>query len=132
MSKKQGGLSVLAVVVAVLAVAALTWPTPATAQIPDKFENLQLLPKDTSRMDLINTMKDITFALGTRCWYCHDGEGDDLSTFNFAADVKPTKAAARTMMKMVHEINSKYISKVDPDHKVTCYTCHRGKVEPEE
>ena len=87
MSKTQSGLRGLAVVVAGVAVAVLTWPIPATAQIPDKFENLQVLPKDTSRMDLINTMKDFAFALGTRCWYCHDGEGDDLSTFNFASDV---------------------------------------------
>ncbi len=132
MNRTQGGLSVLVAVVALVAVAVLTWSTPATAQIPDKFENLQVLPKDTSRMDLINTMKDFTFALGTRCWYCHDGEGDDLSTFNFASDVKPAKAAARSMMLMVQEINTKYISKLDTDHRVTCYTCHRGKVEPEE
>ena len=132
MSKTQSGLGGLAVVVSVVAVAVLTWPTPATAQIPDKFENLQVLPEDTSRMDLINTMKDFTFALGTRCWYCHDGEGDDLSTFNFASDVKPAKATARTMLKMVHEINTNYISKLAEDRKVTCYTCHRGKMEPEE
>ena len=131
MSKTQSGLSILAVVV-VAAFAVLSWSISATAQIPDKFENLQVIPKDTSRMDLINTMKDVTFALGTRCWYCHDGEGDDLSTFNFASDVKPTKATARIMMKMVHEINTNYISKLDADRKVTCYTCHRGKVEPEE
>ena len=129
MSKTQCGLSVW---VAVVAVAVLTWSTLATAQIRDKFENLQILPKDTSRMDLVNTMKDFTFALGTRCWYCHDGEGDDLSTFNFASDVKPAKAAARFMMQMVHDINTNYISKLDPDHRVTCYTCHRGKAEPEE
>ena len=132
MSKTQSGLGGLAVVVAVVAVAVLTWPTPATAQIPDKFENLQVLPEDTSRMDLINTMKDFNFALGTRCWYCHDGEGDDLSTFNFASDVKPAKATARTMFKMTHEINTNYISKLDEDRKVTCYTCHLGKTEPEE
>ena len=119
-------------VLAVVVVAVLTWPTPATGQIPEKFENLQVLSKDTSRMDLLTTMKNITFALGTRCWYCHDGEGDDLSTFNFASDAKPTKATARSMMKMVHDINTNHISKLDTDHKVTCYTCHRGKTEPEE
>jgi len=131
MSKTQSGLSILAVVV-VTAFAALNWSTSATAQIPDKFENLKILPKDTSRMDLINSMKDITFALGTRCRYCHDGEGDDLSTFDFASDAKPAKATARSMMEMVNEINTNYISKLDGEHKVTCYTCHRGKTEPEE
>ncbi len=132
MSKTQSGLSILVVVVVVAAFCVLSWSTSATALIPDKFENLQVFPKDTSRMDLLNSMKDITFALGITCWYCHDGGGDDLSTFNFASDIKPTKATARIMMKMVHEINTNYISKLDADRKVTCYTCHRGKVEPEE
>ena len=132
MSKRQDGLRVVAGATAVLAVVMLSGPAPASAQIPDKFENLQVLPKDTPRMDLVNTMKDLTFALGTRCWYCHDGEGDDLSTFDFASDAKPAKTVARSMMQMVHEINSQYISKLETTHKVTCYTCHRGKVEPEE
>ena len=132
MSKTQSRIRVLVAVVAVVAMGLLTWPTAVTGQIPDKFENLQVLPEDISRMDLINAMKDASFALGTRCWYCHEGEGDDLSTFDFASDVKPTKAAARSMMTMTHEINTNYISKLETDHKVTCYTCHRGKVEPEE
>ncbi len=132
MSRTYRSLSAVAVVVGIVAVAVSVWPSRATAQIPEKFENLQVAPKDISRMDLLNAMKDMTFALGTRCWFCHEGEGDDLSTFNFASDKKPAKDVARTMMKMVTEINTNFISKVEADAKVTCYTCHRGHTEPEE
>ncbi len=128
MRKIRNGLGALIVV----AVAVLMWMTPTTGQIPEKFENLKILSKDSSRMDVLNAMKDMTFALGTRCWFCHDGEGDDLSTFDFASDAKPTKATARIMMKMTQDINSKHISKLNTDHKVTCYTCHQGNTEPEE
>lgn len=132
MRKTHQILSTVAVVSGMLAIAVLTWPSRATAQIPEKFENLQVAPKHISRMDLLNSMKDMTFALGTRCWFCHEGEGDDLSTFDFASDKKAAKDVTRTMMKMVEEINSRFISKVEEDAKVTCYTCHRGHIEPEE
>ena len=132
MSKTCRSLTTVAVVGGMVAIAVLTWPSRATAQIPEKFENLQVAPKDISRMALLNAMKDMTFALGTRCWYCHEGDGDDLSNFDFASDKKAAKDVTRTMMKMVEEINTSFISKVEADAKVTCYTCHRGHIEPEE
>ena len=56
------------------------------AQIPDKFSNLKVLPKDISKGELIGNMKNAAIGLGVRCTFCHVGEGDDLSTFDFASD----------------------------------------------
>jgi hypothetical protein len=46
---------------------------------------------------------------------------------NFASDEKPKKQIARYMIAMTTEINAKF-----PDGKVhvTCFTRHRGEVEP--
>lgn len=110
-----------------LVLAALVWTV--SAQIPATFTNLQVMPKDIPQRQLVDDMKAFTFALGTRCWYCHDGEGDDLSTFDFAADVKPTKETARAHIKMVRELNQTVFAKTD--QKVSCMTCHQGSAKPE-
>lgn len=120
-------------------------PAEASAQIPEKFENLQVLPKDISRGDLIGVMRGFTTSLGVRCPFCHVGqEGADLSTFNFKSDDKPTKGTARIMMRMVHLINDSVLPQLDTvshgegeehDHtreriEVQCVTCHRGNSRP--
>ena len=102
-------------------------------QIPQKFTNLQVLPKNISRGDLVATMKGFTSALGVRCEHCHVGEGDDLSKFDFASDAKPTKKVARTMVHMVEHINAEHLKGIgDPARqpKVTCFTCHQGTKTP--
>jgi len=119
--------------------AALGAPTPSLAQIPDEFTNLKVLPKDISKQELIGTMKGFAIGLGVRCWYCHKGEGDDFSTFDFASDEKKTKQAARLMLEMVRTINADFVSKVPHEETgsghgqhvtVTCMTCHRGQPKP--
>src|SRR3982750_125622 len=40
-------------------------------QIPEKFENLQVLPKDIPRDTLIGVMRGFANSLGVRCTYCH-------------------------------------------------------------
>lgn len=107
---------------------------PALAQIPDKFTNLQVLPKDIGREELVGTMKNFTAALGVRCDFCHVGESKtSLEGFDFAADDKEKKVVARTMLKMVGDINGKYLPMTGRSHleKVTCFTCHHGLEEPE-
>jgi len=96
------------------------------------YKNLQVLPKDSSRVQLLPTMKFFAQSLGVRCTYCHVGtEGQPLSTFDFASDAKPTKLIARKMLAMVHRINQQDLGVTDPkDLKVTCYTCHRGSTKP--
>jgi hypothetical protein len=117
----------------------MIWMTiPANAQapkIPDKFTNLQVLPKDITKQDLISTMKLFTRSLGVRCMHCHD-VNDQITEGELSSDKKPEKAVARTMMNMTAELNTKYVSQVklpdDPAPKpVNCWTCHRGQVKPE-
>jgi len=125
-SARRLALSVLLATVA-LALVAVAVANPA-AQIPDKFTNLQVLPKDIGQRPLIDQMKGFAIGLGVRCWYCHDGQGDDLSTFNFAADSKLTKETARKHLRMMLEINEKFFA--NAQNKVTCQTCHRGAAQP--
>ena len=105
----------------------------AALQIPEKFTNLQILPKDMTRQALVGVMRSFAMELGVRCEHCHVGEGNDLSKFDFASDARPAKSTARKMMKMLEGINGDYLKGIgDPARqpKVTCYTCHRGQKTP--
>jgi photosynthetic reaction center cytochrome c subunit len=103
---------------------------------PDKFVNLQVIPKDAPPDVVITAMKNFTRALGVRCPFCHVGEeGMPLEKFDFVADTKPTKQTARMMMRLAADINSQ-ITKAMPDapaqgFQVTCHTCHRGAQHPQ-
>jgi len=129
-SRWRRTLRFLAAAAAILGSAA-----PATAQIPDKFTNLQVLPKDISKPKLVETMRGYCNALGVRCTFCHVGEeGPSFEGFDFASDAKDHKATTRLMMQMTSELNSKWISRVRPDGRptlqVSCAMCHHGKPEP--
>jgi len=104
-------------------------------QIPDKFTNLQVLPKEIGKRELMNVMRGFTGALGVRCPYCHVGEeGKPLSTFEFSADTKAPKQTARIMLRMVEAINNDYLAKITATAatapEVSCITCHHGENEP--
>jgi tetratricopeptide (TPR) repeat protein len=109
--------------------------TVSFTQIPDRFENLQVLPKDISKKELVDLMRSYTRALGQSCEYCHVGKERDLSTFNFASDDKVPKKTARAMIQMAHAINEQYLSKIPstskPKVNVSCATCHHGQARPE-
>jgi photosynthetic reaction center cytochrome c subunit len=102
---------------------------------PDSLINVKVIPRTTPVMQLVGTMRNITFALGVRCQFCHVGEeGLPLEKFDFAKDEKRTKLVARQMMQMVAEINRRVDTLPrDPARKaaeVTCATCHRGVSRP--
>ena len=84
------------------------------------FKNLQVLPKDISKPMLKTTMKEMAKALNVDCDHCHN-EPD------MAADTDKKKTA-REMMDMVKTINAKFPMTMK---KVTCWTCHRGKPQPD-
>ena len=134
--------AVAAALIAVLPVAAQTAPAASGAQSNTRMhhempkpKNLQVLPKDISSHDLIATMRGFTKALGVECSFCH-AENAATHHPDFASDAKPEKTTARTMIRMTHTINAKYLSTVnDPDASaemktVTCGTCHRGHSMP--
>jgi hypothetical protein len=114
---------------AVAIVVASTIPAAAEAQWPPK--NLQYFPKDIPREQLIQRMREFSFALNVRCEYCHDApEGVPPGPDGFSSDVKPTKLKARAMLRMVEQLNSSMLaalpSRAEPRVEVTCATCHRG------
>jgi len=113
---------------------AIAASTTLRAQIPEKFTNLQVLPKTTTRAEILPVMKGFALNLGIRCEHCHVGEGNDLSKFDFASDAKAAKATARQMMKMVTALNAQVAGIGEPApagaQKITCFTCHRGAVKP--
>ena len=103
-------------------------------QPPDP-TNLQVLPKDIPKPQLVQMMRGFTMGLGVRCEFCHVGEGNDLTKFDFASDARPQKATARKMILMARDINTRHLAGFPPDRDeatpaVTCYTCHRGDKKP--
>ena len=115
-------------------------PRSAAAQIPEKFENLQVLPKDIPRDTLLRVMRGFSMALGVRCEFCHvprEGAAPNPGgppALNFASDDEPEKKNARVMLRMVQNINGEQLPKLaeraDPAVNVQCVTCHRGLARP--
>lgn len=99
--------------------------------------NLQVLPKTLTGEQVHEIMHKWEHALGAECSTCHAADPNNIGPngkprLNFADDSKPEKATARLMVKMVEEINTQYIGKIDNSGMpVTCGTCHRGHVTPE-
>lgn len=121
--------------IAIALVGVLAAAAGVRAQIPETYTNLQVLPKDINRRDLVPIMRGFALNLGVRCEHCHLGEGNDLSKFDFASDIRPAKAVARRMLRMVGTINDTLLAGVGTppapgSPKVTCFTCHRGSVKP--
>lgn len=111
-------------------------PRAAAAQFPpDTLENLQVLPEDMEVRELIDVMRGFAIGLGVRCHYCHVGEeGQRLAEYDFVSDDKPEKRRAREMIRMVAQINEKYLAELEdrrtPKVDVSCVTCHRGQARP--
>jgi hypothetical protein len=121
---KRSGWVVLAGAVAVT--------RPAHGQVPDTFTNLQVLPKDTAKADLVRTMRGWATDLNVRCNHCHVGP-DNLQGMDFAVDTKPTKRAAREMLRMLQAVNLAVKGlppRDEPRDGVTCYSCHRRQAVP--
>jgi hypothetical protein len=121
LGSNRGWLSLVAILLAV---------APAAAQFPDKFSNLQVLPKDISKSDLQATMRGFAFALNVRCPFCHVQKAD--MKMDFPADDKDQKKTARVMLQMVATINRDYVSKISEPSpvQVECVSCHRGLTQP--
>ncbi len=75
-------------------------PAQRRSPVPDTFTNLQVLPKDISKADLVNIMKNFCFTMDQRCSYCHVAT-DDLSQADFAAEDKEPKKKARELLKAI-------------------------------
>ena len=106
---------------------------PTSAQIPSTFTNLEVLPGDISRAELVATMRGFASALDVRCNFCHVGDDpSDFTGYDFASDDKEVKRVAREMMRMRNEINGRLLAATGRDDRleVGCETCHRGVRRP--
>jgi hypothetical protein len=115
---------------------ALGAATGMSAQIPQPpWQNLEHFPEDTTRPQLLQRMREFSFALDVRCQYCHaGGDGVSFDGVVFASDAKPAKVKARAMLRMVDQINNTLLpqlaSRAEPRVTVACVTCHRGSALP--
>ena len=118
-------------------------------------KNLQVLPKDFTRQQVVAVMNTFTAALGVRCEHCHvedpnapaggpppggppagaPGGGRGGPPLKFDSDDKETKKIAREMLKMVGDINTKYLPltgrTIGERDRVSCETCHHGLTKPQ-
>lgn len=118
----------------VLFLVALASAPTAAAQIPDEFKNLQVFPEDIDKDDLIDVMRQFSFALDVRCQHCHvGGDGTSFEGVEFDKD-GPTKEKARFMVRMTRQINNELLVEVParefPPLDIQCKTCHRGQSKP--
>lgn len=123
---------------------------PAAAQTQSQFKNLQVFPRDIPREELIGSMRVFTRSLGVRCDTCHVVTATEpKQVMDFASDAKEEKKIARVMLQMTTELNATWMPRVDAaeghaaapkamepqdavmNGRVGCWTCHRGKTEPD-
>ncbi|HUK35953.1 MAG TPA: c-type cytochrome [Vicinamibacterales bacterium] len=118
----------------------------SNAQAPH--QNLKVLPPDIPQQQLLQTMQGFAQALGVQCGYCHAtapapegggggrGRGPAAPQFDFPSDEKPAKKAAREMMLVVRDLNTRVPAAVskngDATTRVECVTCHRGVAIPKQ
>lgn len=99
---------------------------------PETMENAQVLPADTDTQRLRGTMIMFAQSLKVRCSHCHVGTGNDLSQYDFASDENPKKETARDMLRLMNSLNTDQLPAIAglSEPQVTCFTCHRGSIEP--
>ena len=100
--------------------------------------NLQVLPKEFTRQQVVQVMQQFTMGLGVMCNYCHvemagaPPNANGQIPIDAASDDKPAKKTARVMMRMVGDINKTLSSELGKSDvvQVQCITCHRGAAIP--
>jgi hypothetical protein len=130
------------VVCATLALAAslALWGRAAQTQGPGQGDkpveqtrkNIQIL-KGLPESQLFPEMNYIAASLGVQCGFCHVNTGKDPKTgqtnWVWESDDKEEKKTARDMMRMVLAVNGGNFGL--SRGQVTCYTCHRGQMHPQ-
>ena len=87
-------------------------PSMLFAQVPDRFTNLQILPKTISKDDLLKVTRSFAEGLGVRCDFCHAEDKSKPNALDFVSDDKTEKLAARVMLNMTNDINNDDLSKL--------------------
>jgi len=93
---------------------------------PRNFTNLQVLSADVSTAQLLETMRDMSLALGAQCNTCHRTDIRD-----YASDEIEAKRRAREMMRMTVQMNSwARQNRAAEQAELSCIGCHRGQLKP--
>jgi hypothetical protein len=135
---RVGALLCGAVLLTTAALSAQAPAAPAQGGAPAQppLQNLQVLPKDMPRAQVIQIMQRFQLALGVNCGHCHVWTGTGVPTNDYATDSKPAKRVAREMLKLVNAANGMVGPAVQANaqrtaQQVSCAMCHRGKAIPE-
>src|SRR5262245_58150278 len=100
-------------------------PAAARWKAGESFKNVTTSTlKELSVDDFVASMGVITADLGLDCADCHPNAGTDKA--DFVVD-NPRKNTARRMVDMVTAINRTNFSS---QQRVTCWTCHHGRITP--
>ncbi len=136
-----------AAVLVVTSVAQAPQGAPPAGHAPRSFPaptNLKVLPKGTTGQQVHEIMEGWAGSLGVHCDTCHTADPKNVGPngrprLKFDDDSKPEKQMARIMYKMTEDMKANYIKKVadldkmeSPAAPLTCGTCHRGHLDPEE
>lgn len=145
MTKRSISIAVIVFLAAGCTTMQSSTPPAAAAQNPE-FKNVQVLPHTLTRQELISVMRTFTRGLGVKCNQCHVVTATEPEEkLDFASDAKEEKRVARVMIRMANDINHDWLARVEEaegetphavaplpaEQRVWCWTCHRGKLEPE-
>ena len=128
---------VIIILMMAFTVGSIAFITPEADHPP--FKNLKVYPKDIKYDSLDHLMDYYKVALNVKCRYCHAGSEANPKKLDMASDANPIKEITRKMILMTNEMNEKYMHTINHPTTdstavqiVTCNTCHRGKVKPED
>ena len=110
---------VFALVLAVAIGASAQFASAQSRMAEDVYDDIQVL-NGMPANQLNATMQFFEASLGVGCDHCHADDRDENTEL---------KDVARKMVEMVHAINR---DTFEGDREVTCWTCHRGRVQPPE
>ena len=117
----------------------IVWAPPSAGDMPDEFQNLQLLDPEISKDDLKTIMKGFTKQLDVKCDFCHIID-------EYHKDDNKHKRIARDMIRLVGYLRQNrdaYFPQEEEEEKeeemveepeaevLTCWLCHRGSAEVE-
>jgi len=115
----------LASVVAAAQAGAQVRPSAASGKAGEVFKNVTTAGlKDLTVDDFLASMGVISADLGLDCADCHPNAGTDKA--DFVVDT-PRKTTTRRMVDMVASINR---VNFNGQQRVTCWTCHHGRITP--
>ncbi len=118
-------IRVFGVVAVAAAIGLLDRAELVSQELPEEFQNLQVLDKNITADELRAVMETFTAQLGVKCTQCHILD-------EYHKDDREHKQKARKMLQLLDYLRqnaeSYFGPEMDPE-KLSCWTCHRGQVE---